>query len=125
MPGPNITVDASKLEPVLCTACGGSEFVPRAILRYLPGILSPNGMPAIVTLADGVRCVACDTIISMAEMQTMAKDFHADDSGLVTPGGAPIPPEIQRGMSAKSPQGASVIKLTDVRAPHKEEETKG
>lgn len=120
---PNITVDASRLEDVLCVACGGKEFVPRVILKYLPGILSPNGAPAIVTLADGVRCVSCDTIISMAEMQQMARDYRDMDkeTGLVSPGGSPLPKAL--GMNASSGGAAPELKLVDVKGPAPKEET--
>lgn len=115
MAQPNITVDAARLEDVCCVACGGREFAPRVILKYLPGILSPNGAPAIVTLADGVRCVACEAIISMAEMQQMARDYSAQDTetSLVSPGGKPLP----KAMLGMSEQKAPVIELTDVKKP--------
>lgn len=111
----NLTVDASRLEDVCCVACGGKEFAPRVILKYLPGILSPNGAPAIVTLADGVRCVECDCIITMQELQHMARNFKADPPpALVTASGTP--------MQADQKQTSSVISLTDVRRPKSEEE---
>ena len=113
---PNITVDANRLEDVCCVACGGREFVPRVILKYLPGILSPNGSPAVVTLADGVRCVSCDTIISMAEMQQMARDYRDMDTGLVSPGGAPLPKELASTVKQKAP----TLQLTDVKPPKEE-----
>lgn len=118
----NLTVDASRLEDVCCVACGGKEFAPRVILKYLPGILSPNGAPAIVTLADGVRCISCETIISMADMQQMARDYRDMDTGLVAPGGVPIPKEL--GMKAISNAHSPEIKLVDVKDPTPKEENK-
>ena len=120
MAQPNITVDAARLEDVCCVACGGREFAPRVILKYLPGILSPNGAPAVVTLADGVRCISCETIISMAEMQQMARDYRESGSSLVSPDGAPLPKEL--GMKAVSKMSTPNLTLLDVNGPAPKEE---
>lgn len=111
----DLKVDASKLDDVLCPACGNADFVPHAKLKHLPALLSPSGTAGIVTVSDGVQCLSCKTIITMADMQQMARDLHSNEAGKVLdPSGHPM--KAISGHAQKPP-----IKLIVNNPPKKEE----
>lgn len=113
----DLKVDASKLDDVLCPACGNADFVPHAKLKHLPAVLSPSGTAGIVTVSDGVQCLSCKMIITMADMQQMAHELHSAHSNKLVDG-AGNPMKAVSGHANKPP-----IKLIVNNPPKKEEET--
>lgn len=87
----NINVDPNTLESILCPACGGGRFTPSLILKYLPIMLSPQGIPGIITVSDGIFCNSCGELLTMKIMQDMAKDYKPSSPSLIiAPDGAPV-----------------------------------
>ncbi len=111
----DLKVDANKLDDVLCPACGGNEFVPHARLKHLPAILSPSGTAGVVTVSDGVQCNSCKLHITMADMQQMARELHANNESKIVDG-AGNPMKAVSGHANKPP-----IKLIVNNPPKKEE----
>lgn len=80
-----INVDPSKLDEFKCPECENVLFVPVQNLRYVPALISPAGVPALIHLQIGIMCTNCNKVITQEELQKAANQGTEPASNENTP----------------------------------------
>lgn len=55
----NLNVNPSDLHTIVCDNCKGEIFTPWVTIKFLPGLLSPDGTPGAMHVQLGHICTGC------------------------------------------------------------------